>query len=67
MNKSKITAVIMILWGGGIVISDFLRNKNIDSSTYGEGYKTGQSIGVVFGIILFFVGLFMLVKKKKLS
>ena len=58
--KNRIFGVIGVLWGGGLVVSNFLHG------VQGEGaYASGQKTAVIFGGLMFCVGLYYLVKGGK--
>lgn len=58
--KNRILGAIGVLWGGGLVVSNFL------NGVQGEGaYASGQKTAVVFGGLMFCVGLYYLVKGGK--
>ena len=57
--RNKIFGVIGVLWGGGILVSAFLRDPPAGSDAYNAGY-TG---GLVFGGLLFLVGAYYLFKR----
>lgn len=59
--RNKIFGAIGILWGGGILISAFMRG-----GPQGSGaYAAGQTSALVFGALLLIVGAYYLFKKAK--
>lgn len=56
--RNRIVGGIGVLWGGGILVSTFMKGTPQGQS----GYAQGQMLGIVFGALLFFVGLYYLVK-----
>ena len=51
--RNRILGAIGVLWGGGILVSAFLRDAPVAGS---EAYAAGHSAGLVFGALLFIVG-----------
>ncbi len=54
MNIFRIVGVLAVLWGASIVISFFLRSAPGSSGAY----AVGEYSGLVFGVLLFFAGLY---------
>lgn len=59
--KNKIFGWIGMVWGAAIVISALLKDQVLS----GENYAVGQIIAYTFGGILCLVGLYTVLKKKK--
>jgi len=59
--RNRIFGAVGVLWGGAILVSGLLR----DAPQASEAYARGQSIGFVFGGLLFAVGLYYLIKGKR--
>jgi hypothetical protein len=57
--RNKIFGVIGVLWGGGILVSAFLR----DAPAGSDAYAAGHTGGLVFGGLLFLVGAYYLFKR----
>jgi len=56
--RNRILGGIGVLWGGGILVSTFMKG-----TPQGQGaYAQGQMFGIAFGALLFLVGLYYLVK-----
>lgn len=60
MTKSRILGVIGVLWGGGMLLARVARGAG-DAAT-NEAYAAGQMVGLIFGALLFLVGLYYLIK-----
>lgn len=58
--RNKIFGGIGILWGGSIVIRWFMSDT---PSSGNSAYQAGYSAAVIFGLILFLVGLYYFFKK----
>ncbi|MCH6483265.1 LPXTG cell wall anchor domain-containing protein [Pseudoxanthomonas sp. LH2527] len=56
--RNKISGLIGILWGGGIVVSRLL-----SESPASGAYQTGQTAGLAFGVVLLGAGLYYFFKK----
>jgi len=52
----RIFGLIGVLWGGGLLLSFFLGTNPIDA------FDAGQITGLIFGGVLFVVGLYYLVR-----
>jgi len=57
--RNKILGLIGVLWGGGILVSAFLR----DAPGGSNAYAAGHTAGLVFGGLLFLVGAYYLFKR----
>lgn len=57
--RNKIFGGIGILWGGGILLRWILA----DSSGGSDAYQSGNSLAVLFGLLLFVVGIYYFIKK----
>ena len=55
----RIFGLIGVLWGGGLLLSFFLGTNPIEDS---DAYDAGQITGLIFGGVLFVVGLYYLVR-----
>jgi hypothetical protein len=56
--RNRISGAIGVVWGGAILIFGFLRG-----GPEGTGaYANGQGAGFIFGVLLFAIGLYYLVK-----
>ena len=60
MTKNRILGAIGVLWGGGMLLTRLIRGAS--DVTANNAYASGQMVGLVFGALLFFVGLYYLVK-----
>jgi hypothetical protein len=60
--RNKILGAIGILWGGAILLRYFL---NRGSAEGDAAYASGQKAAVVFGGLLFAVGVFYFLKRPK--
>jgi hypothetical protein len=60
MTKNRILGLIGVLWGGGMLLARLARGTG--SAAANDAYAAGQTAGLVFGALLFFVGLYYLVK-----
>jgi hypothetical protein len=59
--KTPILGAIGIIWGGGIIVyALFFTSKSASPS-----YESGGGAGLLFGVILFGVGLYYFLKKHK--
>jgi hypothetical protein len=56
--RNRIFGGIGALWGGGILLTQ-LRNHGPSGS---GAYAAGQTVALVFGLLLFVVGLYYLIK-----
>jgi len=56
--RNRVVGLIGVLWGGGILVSSFLRS----GPAGGSAYQSGQTAGYIFGAILFGAGLFYLIR-----
>ena len=56
--RNRITGVIGILWGGGVVVSFFMRGGNIGGGSYGAG----QFAGLLIGVVMFGAGIYYVTK-----
>ncbi|MBI3922143.1 MAG: hypothetical protein HY318_12050 [Armatimonadetes bacterium] len=55
--RNRIFGLIGVLWGGVVILS------RLSGGAQGSGaYHSGQTAGLVFGGILFVVGLFYLIR-----
>ena len=59
--RDKIFGSIGVLWGGAIVISAFVR----DLPQGSPEYVRGQMMGFAFGALLFVVGAYYLLRRRK--
>ena len=59
--RNKVFGFIVMVWGGVIVARFFLYPPQATNSAY----QAGTVVGVVFGAILFGIGLHALLKKPK--
>jgi len=59
--RDKIFGLIGVLWGGGILVSAFVRDLPQGSADYARG----QMIGFAFGALLFVVGGYYLLRGSK--
>jgi hypothetical protein len=59
--RNKIFGLIGVLWGGGILVSAFLR----DPPGGSDAYVAGNTAGLVFGSLLFIVGGYYLFKRAR--
>ena len=55
--RNRILGIIGVLWGGGIVVSFFVRGANTDGA-----YGAGQMGGVLFGVVMFLAGTYYAIK-----
>ena len=60
MTRNRIFGLIGTLWGAGIVVSKIAGS---NPQAQNEAYATGQNVALVFGALLFIVGLYYLIKK----
>ena len=59
--RNRIFGAIGVLWGGGILVAGIVKG-----CPEGEGaYGSGQIAGLVFGGLLFVVGLYFLIRGGK--
>jgi len=58
---TRILAIIATIWGGGVILSGLLGS----GPEGGGAYVQGQGIGLLFGAVLFGVGVFYLIKGGK--
>ena len=63
--RNKIVGGIGVVWGGAVVVSGLLRGQA--ESTGSSAYQTGQMTGLIFGGLLFVMGLYYLLKGGKKS
>lgn len=56
--RNRISGVIGILWGGGIVVSRLLSDAPAEGA-----YRTGQTAALLFGVVLLGAGLYYFFKK----
>ncbi len=47
-----------ILWGGGMLLSFFMRGGSVGGGAYGAG----QTVGLLFGVVMFGAGLYYVIK-----
>jgi hypothetical protein len=60
VTKNRIFGLIGVVWGGGIVLARLARG-SADAAA-NPAYASGQTTAVVFGALLFVVGLYYLIK-----
>ena len=56
--RNKISGLIGMLWGGGIVVS-----RLVSESPASGAYQAGQMAALVFGLVLLGAGLYYFFKK----
>jgi len=56
--RNRILGLIGVLWGGGVVLSGIMRGIPEGHNAY----QAGQIGGLIFGALLFLVGLYYLIK-----
>ena len=56
--RNRILGAIGVIWGGGILISRIFKDAPEDAGAY----AVGQAVGLVFGGLLFCVGLYFLIR-----
>jgi hypothetical protein len=59
--RNRILGAIGVVWGGGILVSAFLRGGPAGSGAY----ATGNTAGIVVGAMLFIVGGYYLIRGGK--
>jgi hypothetical protein len=59
VTKERLLGLLGVLWGGGILVAGLTRDAV--EATAGPAYATGQTMGLVLGALLFFVGLYYLI------
>ena len=57
--RNRIFGAIGVLWGGAILVSKLISGHLASGS---GAYASGQIAGLVFGVLLFVVGLYYLIK-----
>ncbi len=57
--RNRIFGAIGVLWGGAILVSRLISGHLVSGS---GPYATGQIAGLVFGVLLFVVGLYYFIK-----
>jgi Na+-driven multidrug efflux pump len=60
MTKNRVVGLIGVLWGGSMLVARVTGGSA--GAAANDAFATGQAIGLVFGALLFFVGLYYLVK-----
>jgi hypothetical protein len=60
MTKNRILGAIGVLWGGGMLLARLARGAG--DAAANEAYAAGQMVGLIFGALLFLVGLYYLIK-----
>ncbi len=63
MSKRLIGA-IGVLWGGGILLFGLLHGSGTKEAS---AYAAGQTAGWIFGLVLFFAGIYYLAKSPSTS
>jgi uncharacterized membrane protein YgdD (TMEM256/DUF423 family) len=59
MTRNRISGIFGTVWGGAILAS---KMSSTTQASQSSAYAAGQTIGLVFGIILFCGGLYYLIK-----
>jgi hypothetical protein len=62
--SNRLIGVIGVLWGAGILLYGLLSGGQAQAK---GAYAAGQSAGWLFGLVLFFLGIYYLVKSPKKS
>jgi hypothetical protein len=60
--RNRIFGAIGVIWGGGVLLYSFVGRGQVEGS---GAYAAGQMTAVVFGGLLFLVGLYYLMKGSK--
>jgi hypothetical protein len=58
-TRNRIFGLIGVLWGGVVLLTKLFGG---GQPAAGGAYAAGQSAGLIFGALLFFVGLYYLIK-----
>jgi len=59
--RNRIVGAIGMVWGGAILFSRLILSRT--QSAPGSAYASGQSAGLIFGVLLFVVGAYYFFKK----
>jgi hypothetical protein len=59
--RNRIFGAIGVVWGGGILVSAFLRG----GPTGSAAYQGGHTAGIFFGVLLLIVGGYYLIRGSK--
>jgi hypothetical protein len=60
MTKNRVLGLIGVLWGGGMLLARLARGAG--EAAANGAYAAGQTVGLIFGALLFLVGLYYLIK-----
>ena len=58
MNRYRIVGAIALLWGAGLLLSQFFGFNRVEG---GGAYAAGQYAALIFGGLLFVAGLFAVI------
>lgn len=62
--SNRFIGVISVLWGGGLLLFKLLSGGQAQAN---DAYAAGQSAGWIFGLVLFLVGIYYLVRSPQKS